>query len=111
MKRPLTVTILGCLFIAAGAVGLFYHLTEKPLGHWIVLICFIRILAILGGLFLIQGRNWARWMLLAWLALHFGISAFHSLPETVAHAVLLIAVAYFLLTPPTSKYFKPAATP
>jgi hypothetical protein len=31
MKRPLPVTILGCLFIVAGVVGLAYHLSERPL--------------------------------------------------------------------------------
>jgi uncharacterized membrane protein len=108
MKRPLTVTILGCLFIAVGLVGLLYHLTERPPGHWIVMISLIRILAIVGGIFLIRGHNWARWLLLAWLALHVGVSAFHSLSETVAHAVLLMMIGYFLLTPPASKYFNSA---
>jgi len=111
MKRPLTVAILGCLFIAVGLVGLLYHLAERPPDHWILLISFIRILAIVGGIFLIKGRNWARWLLLAWLALHVGISVFHSLSETVAHAVLLIVIGYFLMTPPASKYFESAETP
>jgi hypothetical protein len=111
VKRPLTVTILGCLFIAVGLVGLLYHSMEKPPDRWIVLIASVRILAIIGGIFLIKGHNWARWLLLGWLALHVGISAFHSLPETLAHAVLLIVIGYFLLTPPASKYFESAATP
>lgn len=105
MKRPLTVTILGCLFIAVGLIGLLYHITERPPDGWIVLISFVRILAVVGGIFLIKGHNWARWLLLGWLALHVGISAFHSLSETLAHAVLLIVIGYFLLTPPASKYF------
>ena len=111
MKRPLTITILGCLFIAVGSVGLLYHLTEWPPDRWIVLISSIRILAIVGGIFLIRGHNWARWLLLAWLALHVGISALHSVSETAAHAVLLIAIAYFLLAPPASNYFRSSATP
>jgi uncharacterized membrane protein len=110
MKRPLTVTILGCLFIAVGLVGLLYHLTERPPDRWIVVISLIRILAIVGGIFLIKGHNWARWLLLAWLALHVGISSFHSLSETVAHAVLLIVIGYFLLTSPVSKYFESVET-
>ena len=110
MKRPLPVTILGCLFIAVGLVGFLYHLTERPPDYWILLISFIRILAIVGGIFLIKGRNWARWLVLAWLALHVGISAFHSLSETVAHAVLLLVIGYFLLTPPASKYFERVET-
>ena len=27
-KRPVLVTIVGCVFIAAGAIGFFYHLGE-----------------------------------------------------------------------------------
>ncbi len=100
MKRPLAVTILGCLFIVVGLVGLLYHSTENPPDRWIVVIAGVRILAIVGGIFLIKGHNWARWLVLAWLALHVGISAFNSLSETLAHAVLLIVIGYFLLTPP-----------
>jgi uncharacterized membrane protein len=111
VKRPLAVTILGCLFIVVGLVGLLYHSTENPPDRWIVVIAGVRILAIVGGIFLIKGHNWARWLVLAWLALHVGISAFNSLSETLAHAVLLIVIGYFLLTPPASKYFEAAATP
>jgi len=58
MKRPLQVTITGCLFIVAGLVGLVYHLSERPLDHWIVLISMIRIIAVVGGVFLLMGHNW-----------------------------------------------------
>jgi hypothetical protein len=108
MKRPFTVTFLGCLFIAAGLVGLVYHLNEGPLDRWLFLIASIRIVAIVGGAFLLQGRDWARWLLLAWLAFHVVVSAFHSLSESIAHVVLLSAVAYFLLVSPDSKYFRSA---
>ena len=53
-----------------------------------------------------MGHNWARWLLVAWLAFHVVVSGFHSLSEMAAHAVLLIVVAYFLFTPPDSKYFQ-----
>jgi hypothetical protein len=55
--------------------------------------------------FLLKGRNWARWLMLGWLAFHVVVSAFHSLSDCIAHVVLLLVVAYFLLTPPDSKYF------
>jgi hypothetical protein len=108
MKRPFQVTILGCLFILAGLVGLVYHLSERPLDHWIVLISTVRIVAVVGGVFLLLGHGWARWLLLAWLAVHVVVSAFYSLSESIAHVVLLIAVGYFLLGPPASKYFQSA---
>ena len=53
MKRPIPVTILGCLFIVAGLVGLAYHLSQRPLDRWVALISFIRVLAVLGGVFLL----------------------------------------------------------
>ena len=104
MKRPFAVTIVGCLFILAGLVGLAYHLSDKPVDHWIVLISAVRIIAVVGGIFLLLG--WARWLLLAWLALHVLVSAFHSVSETLAHVVLLMIVSYFLLESGASKYFK-----
>ena len=109
MKRPIPVTILGGLFIAAGLVGLLYHLSERPLDRSTLLVSFIRAIAIVGGVFLLRGYNWARWLLLAWVAFHVVVSMFHTVSETLAHAVLLAVVAYFLLTPPDSKYFQPAA--
>jgi len=105
MKRPFAVTILGCLFILAGLVGLVYHLSDKPLDHWIVLISGVRIIAVVGGIFLLLGHGWARWLLLAWLALHVLVSAFHSVSETLAHVVLLMVVSYFLLGSAASQYF------
>lgn len=104
-NRPLPVTLLACLFIAAGAVGLVYHLSERPLDHHIVLISLVRMIAIVGGFFLLMGQGWSRWLLLAWLAFHVVLGAFHSLSESVAHGVLLVVVGYFLLGPPSSKYF------
>src|SRR5258708_22315263 len=108
MKRPLPVTIIGCLFVVAGLIGLLYHLSESPLDHWIVLIAIVRIIAVVGGAFLLMAHNWARWLMLAWLAFNVRVSAFHSLSELIAHVVLLMIVGYVLLRPPTSKYFQSA---
>lgn len=109
MKRPLPVTIVGCLFVGAGLIGLAYHLSKTPLEQGTVLLSIIRLLAIVGGVFLLVGRSWARWLLLTWLAFHVVVSAFHSLSEFLAHLVLTIVVAYLLLRPPASQYFR--ATP
>lgn len=111
MKRPLEVTILGLLFIVAGAVGLFYHVTQDRLNWEMALISLLRIAAIVGGVFLLLRRNWARWLTVGWLALHVGISAFHSMEQMAAHAVLLLIVAYFLFKDrAAADYFRPAAS-
>ena len=110
MKRPFTVTFLGCLFIAVGLVSTIYHLLTGSLDYWMVPISLVGIIAIVGGVFLIKGRDWARWVVLAWLAFHVFVSALHSLSGSVAHFLLLISVGYFLLTPPDSKYFASASS-
>jgi hypothetical protein len=107
-KRPLSVTLISCLFIGAGVVGLAYHAgefkTRPPLEY--ALVCFVRLLAILGGAFMLRGRNWARWLVLAWLACHVVLGAFHSTSELLTHAVLLAAIAFFLFRPRVSAYFR-----
>jgi uncharacterized membrane protein len=105
MKRPFTITFLGSLFIVVGLISTIYHLSTSPLDYWMVPVSLVGITAIVGGIFLIKGRDWARWLMLSWLAFHVFVSALHSLSGTMAHLLLLIAVGYFLLTPPDSKYF------
>ena len=109
-KRPLSVTIIGWLFVAAGAVGLVYHATEfKPAAPFeddVLWICLVRLFAIVAGGFLLRGSNWARWLLLVWIAYHVVLSAFHSLSQVIAHSLLLAVIAYFLLRPRASAYFR-----
>ena len=106
MKRPIAVTVIGWLFIGAGVIGLAYHLSERPLDRWILALSIIRILAVIGGIALLAGQSWARWLILAWLAFHVVLSAFHSLSESMAHLVLTLVVGCTLLRPPASKYFR-----
>ena len=108
MKRPISITFLGWLFILVGAVGLIYHVSERPVDRWIILIAAIRILAVIGGVFLLLGHSWARWLLIAWLAAHVVLSAFHSVSQTLAHLVLLAVISYLLLSPTVGKYFQSA---
>lgn len=108
MKRPLAVLIIGWLFIVVGLSSTGFHLVQGPLDRWSFLIALVGVAAIVGGIFLILGRGWARWLVLGWMAFHVVVSAFHSLQETIVHFVLLLVIAYFLLTPPASKYFRSA---
>ena len=108
MKRPWEVTFLGGLFIAVGSLAIGYHATHGTMDRWMPVILLLEIVAIIGGIFLILGRNWARWVLLAWVAFHVAASALNSISTALAHAVLLAAVAYSLLRPPASLYFRKA---
>jgi len=108
MKRPFQVTFLGWLFIAVGIVSTVYHLLKGSIDRWIVPILLVGTIAVVAGVFLLRGARWARWLVLAWLAFHVVVSAFNSLSDAVPHVALLLVVGYFLLGPPTSKYFQGA---
>jgi hypothetical protein len=109
-KRPLSVTVIGWLFVLAGFIGLAYHASDfvarRPWEYDLVLVCFVRLLAILFGVFLLRGRDWARWGLIIWMAYHVILSGFHSVLELVMHSVLLALIAYFLFRPEVSAYFR-----
>jgi len=111
-KRPLSVAVLSFVFIAAGVSGLIYHLKDlkpqHPFQYEVLWISLVRILAIVGGLFMFLGRNWARWLCLAWLGFHVVLAAFHSIGELVFHAVIFVAIAILLLRRDARDYFQPA---
>jgi hypothetical protein len=108
-KRPHSVTIISCVMIAAGVVGLVYHSREfkiqHPLQDGVLWISLVRLLAIVCGVFMLRRSNWARWLTLAWIAFHVVLSFFHSWQEVVMHGLLLAAFAYFLFRPQANEYF------
>ena len=108
MKRPFSVAFLGWLFIVVGPAALCYHLVRGRLDLWMIPIALVEITAVVAGIYLLKGCNWARWLVLAWLAFHVVVRAFDSLPSSVPHLLLLIACGYFLFTPPDSTYFNAA---
>jgi len=111
-KRPHSVTVISGLFLATGVVGLAYHLTEfksqGPFQYELVWVCLVRLLAIICAVFMLRAGNWARWLLVIWIAYHVVLSAFHSPAELIIHSVLLAVVAYFLFRPSASAYFRGA---
>jgi hypothetical protein len=107
VKRPLVVTAIGTLFILAGGAGFVYH-WQKPFDRDFAVIESIRLLAMVGGLFLLLGRGWARWLVLAWMAFHVVISAFDSVGKFALHLATLLVIGYGLLMPPGSEYFRAA---
>lgn len=109
-RRPLAVTIISWLFIAAGAIGLAYHLTkinpQQPFQAESVWILLVRLLAMVCGVFMLRAANWARWLALAWMAFHVLLSFFHSLQQVLAHGLLLVLIAYVLFRPEARAYFR-----
>jgi hypothetical protein len=107
-KRPLSITIIGWLFIAVGTIALGYHLMPQH-GKFepnLVWVCAIRLLAIICGAFMMHGLNWARWLLVLWVAYHIILSALHSVSEALVHSLLFGLIAFFFFRPQASVYFR-----
>ena len=112
-KRPRSITVISCIFLAAGFIGLAYHATEfnarSPFEYDVVWVCFVRLLAILCGVFMLRGSNWPRWLLVVWLGYHVILSVLHTPFELLVHSLLFAGVLYFLFRPQASVYFRPTS--
>lgn len=108
-KRPLSITVVSWIFIVAGVLGLAYHARdfdpERPFDSDFLWICVVRLLAIVCGVFMLRGRNWARWLLVVWLGYHAGLSVLHTPFEMVVHSLLLVGFLFLLFRRTASTYF------
>jgi hypothetical protein len=108
-KRPISVTILAGVYLAVGVGGFAVHFRELLARHPdAVGIEVTELTAIVCGVFLLRGHNWARWLALAWIAFHVVLSAFHAIPELAVHALFCAAFAWVLLRPEAARYFRGA---
>jgi hypothetical protein len=120
VRRPPAVTVIAWIFVLVGAAGMLGDLWPlltpgaaqqlaklkadglADLGPaWT-----LRLAAIAGGLWLLEGHNWARWLLVAWMVIHIGISAFHSWQEALLHTAIFLPILYVLFRGPSGAYFR-----
>jgi hypothetical protein len=109
-KRPLSITLLSYLLIVVGAAGFVFHFSESYKRHSFasddVLVLAVSLLAIVCGVFLLRGKDWARWLSMAWIAFHVVLSFFHSMREVAVHALFLLVFAVLLFRPAASQFFR-----
>jgi hypothetical protein len=109
-KRPISVMLLAGLYIAVGVVGLaahFHDLLAYPRdGVWMEL---TELLAIVAGVFMLLGHNWARWLALVWIAFHVVLSI-HQPAQLAMHALICAAIAWILFCPSAARYFRGVET-
>lgn len=99
MKPARSVVVIAVLYLVVGSVGFASHFPS----HWQredVLIEATELVAVTCGVFLLFGKNWARWLALAWMALHVVIS-FPVMTEVAIHLSFLIVIAWALFRSPT----------
>jgi hypothetical protein len=123
--RPPSITAIGWLFIAVGAGGILKDLwplltsdaTQQlarlkaeglsELGPaWTS-----RVLAAIGGVGLLSGRNWARWLLVTWMAFHIVLSVLHSMEEVLVHAAIFAPILHLLFRRRSDPYFRAGNSP
>jgi hypothetical protein len=109
-KRPWPVTIVGWVYVAVGTIGFAYHLPQWQMGSAFpydsLAVELVEVLAIVAGVFVLRGRDWARWLALGWMALHVVVSAFHSLREFAIHALLCVVIGWVLFRGDAAEYFR-----
>lgn len=114
-KRPRSITVISWLFITVGSISLLVGLLPNVnttaaqrivelKTHWYVHLS--RMLAIVSGVFMLYGFNWARWLLVVWLAFHVIVGALHSPVQLLTHSLFLAIGLYFLFRPAASAYFR-----
>ena len=103
-RRPLSITIISWLFIIFGSIALIGGLVTTDLkSHWYIHLS--RFLQIVAGVFMLYGRNWARWLLVAWIVFHIVISALHSVLFLLMHVVIFSVILFFVFRRRASAYF------
>lgn len=110
MKRPVPVVAIACLYLLVGVVGFIAHFPELLNHHAdAVGIEVTELLAVVSGIFLLQRKNWARWLALAWILLHVAISLTDPVGKLAAHVIFCILIGWALFRPASGQWFRPTA--
>jgi hypothetical protein len=106
-QRPISVTIIACLYLAVGAIAFVYHFRELlSLQRDSFSVELTEFLAVVCGAFMLRGHNWARWLALAWIVFHVILSIVTSDHGLVVHGLLCAVIAWILFRPEASRYFR-----
>lgn len=104
-QRPLSILVVSCLYIAVGTIGFAYHFPRSlRFGYGDVWIEATEFLALVAGVLMLRGHNWARWLAIAWMAFHVAIS-FPVVRQVAVHSLFLVVIAWLLFQPCAGRYF------
>ena len=112
-KPSPSILCVGVLFLALGVLDVWRGIAPLAgsgrLAGDDVQVLVIGVAALVGGSYVLRGRNWARWLLAGWMALHVVISAGRP-AELGAHLVIFGCVAFLLFRARASAWFRPTAS-
>jgi hypothetical protein len=111
MKRPAPVLAIATLYLLVGVIGFIAHFPELLARHPDApAIEITELLAVVCAVFLFLGRNWARWLALAWIVFHVVISFTDPVGKLAAHIIFCILIAWALFRPASGQWFRPTAS-
>ena len=54
---------------------------------------------------MLYGRNWARWLLVAWIVFHIGVGALNGLTSLAMHVAIFSVILFFVFRRDANVYF------
>jgi len=116
-SRMRSILAVGVLFLALGAIDVYQGVVpivssigRSRLAGDDVLVLAIGVAAFVGGWQLLRGRSWARWLLVAWMALHVAVGA-GRLSTLGAHLAIFGCIAFLLFRSRAAPHFLARAAP
>jgi len=110
--RPPTVTVISFFFVAVGIISTALHVWQFDITRPSQLeetgIYAIGAAAVVAGIYMLQGRNWARWLALGWISFHVIVAAFNRPLGLLVHGVFIALLAWFLFRRESQEWFRPA---
>jgi hypothetical protein len=108
---PPSIVVISFLFILAGGISIGVRVWQfsinKPTFLGEAGVYTSGGIAIAAGIYLMRGRNWARWLALAWLVFQCVISAFYQPLGLPVHLCFIGVLAWFLFRREAQQWFKP----
>ena len=122
-KRPLSIALVGWLFVATGGIVVVTSLVKLsnsagsgggagPSAHELRDFAWAAgsgVLAAVGGAFTLRGHDWARWILVVWMVGHLALSLAHSVSQLLVHVAIFAPLLFLLFRRPASAYFRKAS--
>jgi hypothetical protein len=105
------VIVIASLYLLVGVIGFVAHFPELLARHPdAVAIELTELVGAISGAGLLMRQKWARWLALAWILFHVGLSLFHPWGELAVHAAFCAMIVWALFCAETSQWFRTSAT-